>query len=74
MSESEVTKKENKFPHVVDDKGAWTVRKVAWCVQSVAGKRKDWLQPGFGARAHFIGPELGFGHIMGACRTLRRPS
>jgi len=59
------TKTENTFPHLVDDAGNWTVRRDVWCVQSVAGKRKDWLQPGFGAKAQFIGPELGFGHVMG---------
>lgn len=58
-------KTEKKYPHLVDEQGNWTVRKDVWCVQSVAGKRRDWLQPGFGARAQFIGPELGFGHVMG---------
>jgi len=58
-------KTENRYPHLVDDAGNWTVRKDVWCVQSVAGKRRDWLQPGFGAKAQFIGPELGFGHVMG---------
>ena len=34
-------------------------------MQVTAGSRKDWLQPGFGAKSQFIGPELGFGHVMG---------
>ena len=53
------------FPHLVDDEGNWTVRNDVWCVQVTAGNRRDWLQPGFGARNTFIGPELGFGHVVG---------
>lgn len=60
-----LTKKEKKYPHLLDDAGNWTVRNDVWCVQVTAGSRKDWLQPGFGAKATFIGPELGFGHVMG---------
>ncbi|MCF7956245.1 MAG: alpha-L-fucosidase [Phycisphaerae bacterium] len=60
-----LTKKENKYPHLLDNAGNWTVRNDVWCVQVTAGSRKDWLQPGFGAKAQFIGPELGFGHVMG---------
>jgi len=60
-----LTKKESKYPHLLDDAGKWTVRNDVWCVQVTAGSRKDWLQPGFGAKSKFIGPELGFGHVMG---------
>lgn len=60
-----LVKKQENYPYLVNEAGKWTVRKDVWCVQSVAGKRKDWLQPGFGARAKFIGPELGFGHVVG---------
>jgi len=60
-----LVRKEGNYPHLVDDAGKWTVRNDVWCVQVTAGSRKDWLQPGFGARAKFIGPELGFGHVMG---------
>ncbi len=60
-----LTKKENKYPHVIDGQGNWAVRNDVWCVQVDAGSRKGWLQPGFGARASSFGPELGFGHVMG---------
>lgn len=62
---SYLVRKEKEYPHLVDDAGKWTVRNDVWCVQVTAGSRKDWLQPGFGAKATFIGPELGFGHVMG---------
>ena len=60
-----LVRKEGKYPHLIDDAGKWTARNDVWCVQVTSGSRKDWLQPGFGARATFIGPELGFGHVMG---------
>jgi len=59
------TKTEGKFSHLIDNEGNWTVRSDVWCVQVTAGSRKDWLQPGFGARGNLIGPELGFGHVAG---------
>jgi arylsulfatase A len=60
-----VVKKEGKFRHVLDAAGDWKVRDDVWCVQVTAGARKGWLEPGFGARPQFIGPEFGFGHVIG---------
>ena len=58
---------ENKgmYSHLRDDDGAWVVRDDVWCVKTTVGQRQDWLQPGFGARGNFFGPELQFGHVMG---------
>ncbi len=60
-----LTKTEKKYPHLIDGDGDWTVRRDVWCIQAMPGNRRGWLQPGFGARADMIGPELGFGHVMG---------
>ena len=58
-------KQDGKYPHLLDETGQWSVRDDVWCVKTTVGQRQGWLQPGFGARAHFFGPELGFGHVMG---------
>ena len=50
---------------LIDDSGDWRVREDVWCVQVTAGNRRGWLEPGFGARANLIGPELGFGITVG---------
>ncbi len=60
-----LTKKEKKYAHLLDDAGNWTVRNDVWCVKTTVGQKQGWLQPGFGARGNFIGPELQFGHVMG---------
>ncbi len=59
------TQEENKFPHLVDDEGNWTMRNDVWCVKTTVGQKQGALGPGFGARAKFFGPELQFGHVMG---------
>jgi len=58
-------KKNNKYPYLLDEKGAWKARKDVWCVQVTSGNHQGWLQPGFGNRRSFIGIELGFGFIVG---------
>jgi len=60
-----LVRRRGKYPHVVAPDGSWKVRDDVWCVQVTAGSRKGWLEPGFGARPQFIGPELGFGHVIG---------
>ncbi len=71
---SHLVKKQNKYPHLVDDQGNWTVRKDVRNVH-VMDKRgvdyrdlttyrdmkNEWLTV---TKGH-IGPELQFGHIMG---------
>ncbi len=64
-------KQQKKYPFLLDEGGAWKVRRDVRCVfvmQKGTARvivRNDWLQPGFGARAQFIGPELGFGYVVG---------
>jgi len=58
-----LTKKEGKYPHLLDDAGNWTVRNDVWYVQVTVGQRQHWLKPG--EKSSTIGPELQFGHIMG---------
>ena len=51
-----------RYKHLVDDTGKWTSRDDVeiWYLG-----RQGSLMPGFGFREGFIGPELGFGHVMG---------
>ncbi|MDC0050409.1 sialate O-acetylesterase [Verrucomicrobia bacterium] len=51
-----------KFAHLKDKNGEWVVRKDVWIRYD---DRQDGLRPGFGARNTTIGPELGFGTIVG---------
>ena len=60
-----VVKTDKKFPHLVDDKGNWTVRKDVWYKGVVTATANKWLTVGCGAGSSSIGPELQFGHIMG---------
>ena len=56
---------EGKYPHLLDASGRWAVRSDVWCVKTTVGQKQGWLAPGFGARDHFFGPELQFGHVVG---------
>jgi alpha-galactosidase len=62
-----LTKKENKYPHLVDDAGKWTARSDVRYVQvmqkgdGMATLMNDWLT----VKGRTIGPELQFGYIMG---------
>ena len=56
-----LTRKEGKFPHLLDEEGNWTVRDDVWYVQVTVGQRQHWLQP----QGRHIGPELQLGCVMG---------
>ncbi|MBK8974601.1 MAG: sialate O-acetylesterase [Planctomycetes bacterium] len=56
---------EGKYPELRRDDGSWVVRDDVWCVKTTVGQRQGWLEPGFGARPQFFGPELGFGEVLG---------
>lgn len=51
-----------RFAHLVDETGAWVAREDVkiWYL----GRTGD-LAPGFGSNEGTIGPELGFGHVVG---------
>jgi alpha-galactosidase len=51
-----------RFQHLVDDDGQWIARDD---VQIWYLERKGNLTPGFGFRDGYIGPELGFGQVVG---------
>jgi alpha-galactosidase len=54
----------DRFKHLVDSKGAWVVRGDVWIWYLGRG---GGLTVGYGAKEDRIGPELGFGHVMGDC-------
>ena len=62
-----LTKKEGKYPHLVDDQGNWTQRKDVKYVQvmhrgdKMSTLRNDWMT----VKGPHIGVELQFGHIIG---------
>jgi hypothetical protein len=60
-----LTKREHKFPNMVDDSGKWTVRQDVIYRGVVTAVGDGPLMPGFGANRGSFGPELGFGHVMG---------
>ena len=53
-----------RFKHLVDKDGKWIVRDDVWIWYL---GRKGKLTVGYGAREDRIGPELGFGVVMGDC-------
>jgi len=54
-----------KFKHLLGKDGKWIVRDDVWIHYL---ERKGKLTVGYGAKEHLIGPELGFGNVIGdAC-------
>ncbi|MEZ6124644.1 MAG: sialate O-acetylesterase [Planctomycetaceae bacterium] len=62
---STVVKQEGKFPYLVDSDGRWVQRDDVWYKGVVTATASRWLSVGCGAGAGNIGPELGFGHLVG---------
>jgi len=58
-----IAKRENKFPNLVDASGAWTVRNDVMYRGVVTAIGNGPLTPG--VQGGTIGPEMGFGHVMG---------
>lgn len=58
-----VVKQDGKFPHLVDDEGNWTVRNDVTYKGVISATGQGPLTPGI--QGHTIGPEMGFGHVMG---------
>ena len=59
----EATRK--RFAHLVERKGDWVRRDDVWISFTGARDVHGLLSPGYGARENAIGPELGFGHVVG---------
>jgi hypothetical protein len=58
-----VVKQDGKFPHLVDDQGNWTVRDDVIYKGVISAIGQGPLTVGI--QGNTIGPELGFGHIVG---------
>ena len=58
-----IAKRENKFPNLVDDVGNWSVRNDVTYKGVVTATGQGPLTPGI--QGGTIGPEMGFGHVMG---------
>ncbi len=59
-----VVKREGKFPNLVDDKGNWTLRNDVYYYDARVKFRGGPLSPTVNS-GRTIGPELGFGHVVG---------
>ncbi|MEM9382457.1 MAG: sialate O-acetylesterase, partial [Planctomycetota bacterium] len=60
-----VVKTEGRFPYLVDGDGAWTARDDVWYRGVITATANRPLSVGCGANDRTIGPELGFGHVVG---------
>ena len=60
-----VVKTDGKFKYLIDDDGKWIQRDDVWYKGVVTAGANKWLSIGCGAGSNSIGPELGFGHVMG---------
>ena len=60
-----VVKQDGKFPYLIDKEGNWAPRNDAWYKGVVTATGNKWLSIGCGAGDNNIGPELGFGHMVG---------
>jgi len=60
-----VTKREKKFPNLIDDKGNWTVRNDVYFYEAELSFSGGWLTVPPRPGKTTIGPEVQFGHIMG---------
>jgi len=60
-----IAKRQNKFPNLVDDAGEWTIRNDVMYRGVVTATGDGPLTPGIQAGGGTIGPDIGFGHVMG---------
>lgn len=60
-----VAKREGKFPWLVDDKGNWTVRNDVYFQEARLAKDGNGSPLSATSNGKSIGPEQGFGHVMG---------
>ena len=59
-----LTKKDGKFPYLLDDKGEWSVRPDVFFQEARIGKREG-TPLSATSNGNSIGPEVGFGYVMG---------
>ncbi|QDU96152.1 sialate O-acetylesterase [Lignipirellula cremea] len=60
-----VVQQDGKFPYLVDPQGNWVERDDVWYKGVVTATADKRLSVGCGASSNNIGPELGFGHVVG---------
>ena len=60
-----VTKRDKKFQYLVDDEGKWTVRNDVYFQEARIAKDGRGCPLSATSNGRSIGPELGFGHVMG---------
>lgn len=60
-----ITKKENKFPNLLDAGGSYLPRQDVYYRGVISAEGNGPLAPGFARNGNSIGPELGFGQVMG---------
>jgi autotransporter-associated beta strand protein len=60
-----MTLSQNKFPNLVTSSGSWTARQDVYYRGVISATADKPLGPGCGANSGQLGPELGFGHVMG---------
>jgi alpha-galactosidase len=58
-----LTKRQGKFPHLIDDEGNWTTRQDVTYKGVISSVGQGPLKPGVSGKT--FGPELGFGHVLG---------
>jgi alpha-galactosidase len=61
-----VTKRDNKFPWMIDDEGNWTVRNDVYYQEVRIAKDGRGCPLSATSNGKFIGPEVPFGYVMGA--------
>jgi alpha-galactosidase len=60
-----LVRNEGKFPYLIDKNGKWVSRDDVWYKGVITATANKWLGIGCGASPGQIGPELGFGHMVG---------
>ena len=60
-----VVKQQGKYPELLDEDGNWASRDDVWYKGVVTATGNQWLSVGCGAGNGKVGPELGFGWVLG---------
>lgn len=59
------TQREKEFPWLIDDDGKWTVRNDVTFAEARVAESVRWCPLSAESNGKFIGPELGFGYVVG---------
>jgi len=61
-----LTRKDGKFPYLLDDEGNWTVRNDVYFQEARVAAEGEGSPLSAASNGRSIGPELGFGYVMGS--------